>query len=61
MRRRGKTFLSLLLSAVIVTGQPVLADFSAERKHLFRKSQSRKRMYWKLQLFSRILRIQTVK
>ena len=30
MRRRGKTFLSLLLSAVIVTGQPVLAaDFSA--------------------------------
>ncbi len=30
MRRRGKTFLSLFLSAVIVTGQPVLAaDFSA--------------------------------
>ncbi|MED9968225.1 MAG: hypothetical protein UFJ18_15815 [Blautia sp.] len=30
MRRRGKTFLSLLISAVIVTGQPVLAaDFSA--------------------------------
>ena len=29
MRRRGKTFLSLFLSAVIVTGQPVLAaDFS---------------------------------
>ncbi|URW84875.1 hypothetical protein M5E86_12800 [Blautia wexlerae] len=25
MRRRGKTFLSLFLSAVIVTGQPVLA------------------------------------
>ena len=30
MRRRSKTFLSLFLSAVIVTGQPVLAaDFSA--------------------------------
>ena len=30
MRRREKTFLSLLLSAVVVTGQPVLAaDFSA--------------------------------
>lgn len=30
MRRRGKTFLSLILSVVIVTGQPVLeADFSA--------------------------------
>ena len=30
MRRRGKTFLSLFLSAVIVTGQPVwAADFSA--------------------------------
>ena len=30
MRRRGKTFLSLFLSAVIVTGQPVLAAvFSA--------------------------------
>ena len=49
MRRRGKTFLSLFLSAVIVTGQLVLAaDFSAERKHLFRKPQSRKAMYRKL-------------
>ena len=42
MRRRGKTFLSLFLSAVIVTGQPVLAaDFSAgEETFIFFKQKT---------------------